>query len=90
MLCGQPSSESDGRRRLPHRWPGPAGLVAIALPSPNLAAACGFASEHGPRFYGLPLNEGSVTLVREPSEVPGEIAGVVPWHADEMLGWKLA
>jgi dihydroorotase len=50
----------------------------------------GFASEHGPRFYGLPLNEGSVTLVREPSEVPGEIAGVVPWHADEMLGWKLA
>ena len=22
----------------------------------------GFASEHGPRFYGLPLNEGTVTL----------------------------
>jgi len=50
----------------------------------------GFASEHGPRFYGLPLNEGTVTLVREPAEVPDEIGGVVPFHAGEMLGWKLA
>jgi dihydroorotase len=50
----------------------------------------GFASEHGPRFYGLPLNEGTATLVREPCEVPGEIAGVVPFHAGEMLAWKLA
>jgi dihydroorotase len=49
----------------------------------------GFASEHGPRFYGLPLNEDTITLVREPSEVPGEIAGVVPFHAGEMLDWKL-
>ena len=24
----------------------------------------GFASEHGPRFYGLPLNEGRITLTR--------------------------
>ena len=31
----------------------------------------GFASEHGPRFYGLPLNEGTVTLERAPVEVPG-------------------
>jgi dihydroorotase len=50
----------------------------------------GFASEHGPRFYGLPLNEGTVTLVREPCEVPGEIAGVVPFHAGETLEWRLA
>ena len=50
----------------------------------------GFASEHGPRFYGLPLNEGTVTLVREPCEVPDEIGGVVPFHAGEMLDWKLA
>ena len=26
----------------------------------------GFASEFGPRFYGLPLNEGTITLHREP------------------------
>jgi len=49
----------------------------------------GFASEHGPRFYGLPLNEGTVTLVRKPCEVPAEIGGVVPFHAGEMLDWKL-
>lgn len=50
----------------------------------------GFASLHGPRFYGLPLNEGTITLVRKLSEVPDEIAGVVPFHAGEMLDWRLA
>jgi dihydroorotase len=50
----------------------------------------GFASEHGPRFYGLPLNEGTVTLERVPAEVPPEIAGVVPFHAGETLGWRFA
>jgi dihydroorotase len=50
----------------------------------------GFASEHGPRFYGLPLNEGTVTLERAPAEVPQEIAGIVPFHAGETLGWRFA
>jgi len=50
----------------------------------------GFASAHGARFYGLPLNEDTITLVREPCEVPDEIGGVVPFHASEMLDWKLA
>ncbi len=49
-----------------------------------------FASEHGARFYGLPLNEGTVTLEKEPVEVPQEIAGVVPFHAGETLGWRFA
>ena len=49
-----------------------------------------FASENGPRFYGLPLNEGSVTLERASTEVPGEIAGIVPFHAGETLRWKMA
>ncbi len=48
-----------------------------------------FASEHGPRFYGLPLNEGSVTLERSSVEVPEEIAGVVPFHAGETLRWRV-
>ena len=48
----------------------------------------GFASEHGARFYGLPLNEGTVTLERVPAEVPEEIAGVVPFHAGETLRWR--
>jgi dihydroorotase len=49
-----------------------------------------FASENGPQFYGLPLNEGTVTLERTEVEVPQEIAGVVPFHAGETLRWKLA
>jgi dihydroorotase len=49
----------------------------------------GFASEHGPRFYGLPLNEGTVTLERAEVKVPAEISGVVPFHAGETLGWRV-
>jgi dihydroorotase len=49
-----------------------------------------FASENGPRFYGLPLNDGTITLERSECEVPDEIGGVVPFHAGETLRWKLA
>jgi dihydroorotase len=53
-----------------------------------------FASEHGGRFYGLPLNEGTVTLERQAVEVPPTVpAGgteVVPFHAGETLGWRFA
>ena len=58
----------------------------------------GFASEHGPRFYGLPLNEGRITLVREPQPVPerlhlndaaGTAVELVPFHAGQSLGWRL-
>ena len=49
-----------------------------------------FASEHGARFYGLPLNEDTLTLEKAAVEVPPEIAGVVPLHAGETLGWRLA
>jgi dihydroorotase len=47
-----------------------------------------FASENGARFYGLPLNESTITLERADVEVPNEIAGVVPFHAGETLRWK--
>ena len=49
----------------------------------------GFASEHGPRFYGLPLNDGTVTLERTPSQVPDLVDGLVPFHAGTALGWRL-
>jgi len=53
-----------------------------------------FASENGPRFYGLPLNEGTVTLERCSIDVPRSIAAadsaLVPFHAGETLGWRLA
>ena len=47
-----------------------------------------FASVNGPTFYGLPLNEGTVTLERAGVEVPQQIAGVVPFHAGETLRWR--
>ena len=50
----------------------------------------GFASEHGANFYGLPLNEGSVTLERVEQIVPSEVEGLVPFHAGESLGWRFA
>ena len=50
----------------------------------------GFASEHGPRFYGLPLNEGTVTLDRRASVVPERIGDLVPFHAGETLAWRMA
>ena len=49
----------------------------------------GFASEHGPRFYGLPLNEGRITLNRGGEEVPDVIGGVVPFGAGACFGWRL-
>lgn len=53
-----------------------------------------FASENGPRFYGLPLNEGTITLERRAVAVPAlvDAAGtpVVPFHAGESLAWRLA
>ena len=49
----------------------------------------GFASEHGPRFYGLPLNEGQVTLERAPARVPERIGEIVPFLAGATLPWRL-
>ena len=48
----------------------------------------GFASEFGPAFYGLPLNEGTVTLERSAVIVPDRIGDVVPFHAGETLAWR--
>ncbi len=52
-----------------------------------------FASENGPRFYGLPLNEGAVTLERAVVVVPERLDAngteIVPFHAGETMGWRL-
>ena len=51
----------------------------------------GFASEFGPAFYGLPLNEERVTLTRKPADIPEKLqaAGtdIIPFHAGEQLAW---
>lgn len=53
----------------------------------------GFASWHGPRFYGLPPNSETVTLVQQPWRVPEELAfgaeRLVPFRAGEQVAWKL-
>lgn len=53
-----------------------------------------FCSENGPRFYGLPLNEERITLVREAWTVPESIAlgeeSLVPFLAGETLNWRVA
>jgi len=49
-----------------------------------------FASMNGPRFYGLPINEQTIALERDEIQVPDEIDGLVPFHAGEILRWRLA
>ncbi len=54
----------------------------------------GFASTHGPAFYGLPRNCGTITLERDGWTVPETVgdaqALVVPLRAGRNLRWKLA
>ncbi|MGN6850473.1 MAG: dihydroorotase [Sphingomicrobium sp.] len=47
-----------------------------------------FASVNGPSFFGLPLNDGTVTLEKAATKVPDEIDGLVPFHAGETLPWR--
>ena len=53
-----------------------------------------FASENGPRFYGLPPNEDRIVLERAPCPVPNQFGegalGLKPFHAGETLPWRLA
>lgn len=53
-----------------------------------------FASLNGPAFYGLPVNQGTITLVQESWSVPAEFTcgsnTLVPLRAGEQIHWKLA
>ena len=52
----------------------------------------GFASLHGPDFYNLPRNRGTLTLVREewnvPQQLPFGTEFVVPFRAGESVHWS--
>ncbi len=52
----------------------------------------GFASFHGPDFYRLPRNEGTLTLKRETWSIPDELklgeTTLVPLDAGQALQWK--
>jgi dihydroorotase len=53
-----------------------------------------FASLNGPAFYRMPANESTITLEKAPVEVPEVLdcngTLIVPFHAGETLGWRLA
>jgi dihydroorotase len=53
----------------------------------------GFASHHGPDFYGLPRNKDSLTLVRQEYVIPDELPygqdRLVPLAAGEALAWRV-
>jgi dihydroorotase len=52
-----------------------------------------FASLNGPAFYGLPVNEGTITLQREPWTLPANLpfgeSQLVPLNAGEQVNWKM-
>ena len=52
-----------------------------------------FASVNGPKFYGLPLNEGTITLTKKEQKVPERMTlsetDIIPFHAGETLGWSV-
>jgi len=53
----------------------------------------GFASLHGPAFYGLAANADSISLIRETSRVPDSFpfgdAVIVPLRAGDEVRWRL-
>lgn len=54
----------------------------------------GFASVHGPNFYELPLNQGTVTLKRGSVAVEDKLSlgggEIVPFHSGDTIGWQFA
>lgn len=83
---------------------GCAGCYSAAVALPLYATAFdsvgkidrleGFASRFGPQFYGLPLNESSITLVKSPMLVPSSYrymndSTVAPLMAGETLPWSI-
>ncbi|EON3347369.1 dihydroorotase [Yersinia enterocolitica] len=52
-----------------------------------------FCSLNGPRFYGLPVNEDFVELVRVPSQQPEEISlgneSIIPFLAGQSINWSV-
>ena len=63
--------------------------VAVFEEEDALGRLESFASLNGPRFYGLPVSEDTVTLERANVEVPDDFDGIVPFHAGETLRWRL-
>ena len=49
-----------------------------------------FTSRFGAQFYGLPLNNETITLIKEEWTVPEQYGSVVPFRAGAKLQWRLS
>jgi len=54
-----------------------------------------FASINGAKFYGLPVNEETITLVKQPQKVPAQFTAddgtiLIPFRAGETALWSIA
>lgn len=54
----------------------------------------GFASHYGPDFYGLPRNSDQITLVKQPWQIPSQVAvgnhQLIPLLAGETINWQVS
>lgn len=71
-----------------------AAIVEIFERDGQLDKLESFLSERGARWHGIPLNEGMITLVRDPWTVPdvidlGNGNEIVPYKHGQTLNWKL-
>ena len=53
-----------------------------------------FASVYGPKFYNLPVNEDSLTLIEDPWQIPSSITlpsneHIVPFYAGQTVNWQI-
>jgi dihydroorotase len=48
-----------------------------------------FCSRHGAAFYGLPVNKGTIQMVRSTWKVPEMVGEIVPLAAGQEIAWRL-
>ncbi|WP_422667251.1 dihydroorotase [Buchnera aphidicola] len=52
-----------------------------------------FCSENGPKFYNLPINEKTITLIRKPHKIIDQIKigknTIIPFLAGQILNWSI-
>ena len=68
----------------------PQVLVEVFEKSGCLDRVEDFTSRFGAEFYGLPLNDGTISLIKSEWVVPEQIGSVVPFRAGAKLQWQLA
>ncbi len=53
----------------------------------------GFASQFGPRFYQLPKNKNTITLIKKPWQIPKSLSfgdtTLVPFLAEQTINWQI-